>query len=231
MYPNPQAYDRGVMFNPDGRLFQVEYAKEAVRRGAVALGMAVKDGTVFAAHKNIEEPLIVPESFEKVFRVDAHIGATYSGLVADALHLINTARSSAQSHRLVFDEVKSIESVTKDISDYMLQATFYGGVRPYGISLIIGGIDPDPRLFLIDPSASLIGYKAVAVGTGAKLANDMLSKERKDTLSVEDGIRLGVKIVKKVNEGKLTSDHIDVGYVQKGGEFTILKPEEIEKYF
>jgi len=231
MYPNVQAYDRGVMFNPDGRLFQVEYAKEAVVKGGAALGMVVKNGVLFAAHKNIDEPLAVLESLEKVFYIDSHIGATYSGIQADALHLIDVARESAQTHRLIYDEVKSVSSITKELSNYILQATFYGGLRPYGISIIIGGIDTKPRLFMVDPGAALLGYNAVAIGNGAKIANEMLEKEYKQSLSLEDGIALAIKILKKATEGKLSSDHVDIGYVVEGTPFKVLNEEEKDKYF
>ncbi len=231
MYPNIQAYDRGVMFNPDGRLFQVEYAREAVRKGGAALGMVLANGVLFVAHKNIDEPLAVLRSLEKVFYIDQHIGATYSGIQADAFHLIDIARQSAQTHRLIYDEVKSVAAITKDISEYILQATFYGGVRPYGISLLIGGIDSEPRLFMVDPGAALLGYKAVAVGNGAKIANEMLEKEYKESIELEDGIDLGIKILRKINEGKLSSDYVDIGYVIDGSPFRVLSPEETAKYF
>jgi len=168
MYPNIQAYDRGVMFNPDGRLFQVEYAKEAVRKGATSIGLIAKDSVIFVAHKNITDPLAVPSTIQKVFMVDSHIGATYSGMVADGLHIIGIARDSAQQHRFIFNEVKSIESVAKDLAAYMMQATQYGGIRPYAVSILIGGIDTQPRLFEIEPGASFLGYKADAIGSGKK---------------------------------------------------------------
>ena len=116
MYPNVQAYDRGVMFNPDGRLFQVEYAKEAVRKGATSIGLIAKDSVIFVAHKNITEPLAIPSTIQKVFRVDSHIGATYSGMVADGLHLIDFARGRAQNHRLIYDDVKSVEALSREAS-------------------------------------------------------------------------------------------------------------------
>ena len=231
MYPNIQAYDRGVMFNPDGRLFQVEYAKEAVRRGATVIGMVTKNGVVFVAHKNIDEPLAVLASMQKVYRIDSHIGSAFSGLHADGLHLIEMARSSAQSHRMVYEEVKSVESIAKDIASYMLQATLYGGIRPYGVSLLLGGIDTQPRLFEVEPGASLLGYKADAIGVGKKVATEMLSRDYKDGMVVDDAIALGIKILKKVNEGKLDSDHVDMGYVEDGEEFTVLTPQEVAKHF
>ncbi|MFP3278757.1 MAG: archaeal proteasome endopeptidase complex subunit alpha [Candidatus Micrarchaeota archaeon] len=230
MYPNIQAYDRGVMFNPDGRLFQVEYAKEAVRKGATSIGLIAKDSVVFVAHKNITDPLAVPSTIQKVFMVDSHIGATYSGMVADGLHIIGIARDSAQQHRFIFNEVKSIESVAKDLAAYMMQATQYGGIRPYAVSILIGGIDTQPRLFEIEPGASFLGYKADAIGSGKKAASDILVKEYKDNMPLDDAISLGVKIIKKVTETKVTPDNLDVGYIEDGHEFTILNSDEIAKY-
>jgi proteasome alpha subunit len=227
MYPNVQAYDRGVMFNPDGRLFQVEYAKEAVRKGATSIGMVVKNGIIFVAHKNINDPLAVPSTIQKVFRVDTHIGATYSGMVSDGLHVINMARSASQSHRLVFDDVKSIEALSKEISSYMMQATQYGGMRPYAVSLLIGGIDNVPRLFEIEPGASFLGYKADAIGTGKKVASEVLIKDYKDNMELDEGMALGVKIIKKIHEGKLTAENVDIGYVMDGSSFGMYNRDEI----
>lgn len=230
MYPNVQAYDRGVMFNPDGRLFQVEYAKEAVRKGATSIGLIAKDSVVFVAHKNIMEPLAIPSTIQKVFRVDSHIGATYSGMVADGLHIIDVARNRAQNHRLIYDDVKSVEALSKDISAYMMQATQYGGLRPYAVSFLVGGIDSSPRLFEIEPGASFLGYKADAIGIGKKTATEILMKEYKDNMTREDAINLGVRIIKKINEGKLSKDSLDVGYVESGSEYLLLSPDEISQY-
>ena len=232
MYPNVQAYDRGVMFNPDGRLFQVEYAKEAVRKfGATSIGMIGKDCVVFVAHKNITEPLAVPSTIQKVFRVDSHIGAAYSGMVADGVHLIDFARQGAQNHRLVYDDVKSVEALSKNVSTYMMQATQYGGIRPYAVSLLIGGIDSEPRLFEIEPGASFLGYKADAIGAGKKVATEMLIKEYEDNMNVEDTVALGVKIIKKISEEKLNSQNMDIGIVQDKHGFRLLTQQDMSNYF
>ncbi len=230
MYPNVQAYDRGVMFNPDGRLFQVEYAKEAVRKGATSIGIIAKDGVVFVAHKNFTEPLAISSTIQKVFRVDSHIGATYSGMVADGLHIIDVARTRTQNHRLIYDDIKSVESLAKDTSAYMMQATQYGGLRPYAVSVLVGGIDDQPRLFEIEPGASFLGYKADAIGAGKKVATEILVKEYKDNMSIEDAIMLGVKILKKISEEKLSKDSLDIGYIQQGSEYRLLTQDEIVKY-
>lgn len=230
MYPNVQAYDRGVMFNPDGRLFQVEYAKEAVRKGATSIGLTTADSVIFVAHKNISEPLAVSSTIQKVFRVDARIGATYSGMVADGLHIIDTARSSTQNHKLVFDDVKSVESLAKQISSYMMQATQYGGMRPYAVSLLLGGIDEVPRLYEIEPGASFLGYKADAIGSGKKVATEMLVKEYKPGMDLDEAISLGIKIIKKASETPVTEETVDIGYIQDGKEFVILTPDKLKEY-
>ncbi|MDE1860260.1 MAG: archaeal proteasome endopeptidase complex subunit alpha [Candidatus Micrarchaeota archaeon] len=230
MYPNVQAYDRGVMFNPDGRLFQVEYAKEAVRKGATSIGIVADKAVIFVAHKNMTEPLALSSTIQKVFRIDSHIGATYSGMVADGLHIIDAARSSTQNHKLVYDDIKSVESLAKGISSYMMQATQYGGMRPYAVSLLVGGIDEEPRLFEIEPGASFLGYKADAIGVGKKLATEILVKEYKEGLNLNDAISLGVRIIKKVSEAHLTVDNLDIGYVKSDSEFTIMPPEKIAAY-
>ncbi|MDE1855952.1 MAG: proteasome subunit alpha, partial [Candidatus Micrarchaeota archaeon] len=151
-------------------------------------------------------------------------------MVSDGLHLVNVARNNAQNHRLLFSEVKSVEALAKEISSYMMQATMYGGMRPYAVSVLLGGIDTQPRLFEIEPGASFLGYKADAIGVGKKIATDVLVKEYKDKMKLEDGIDLGVRIIKKVNEGKLTTDNIDIGYIQDAEEYTMLSSNEISKY-
>ena len=231
MYPNVQAYDRGVMFNPDGRLFQVEYAKEAVRKGATSIGIVGKDSVVLVAHKNINDPLAVASTIQKVFRIDSQICATYSGMVSDGLHIIDTARSNTQNHRMLFDEIKSIESLSKNISAYMMQATQYGGMRPYAVSLVVGGIDDyGPRLFEIEPGASFLGYRADAIGSGKKVAMEMLLKEYEDNMVLEKALDLGVKVIKKISETKLNEDNLDIGYVTIKDGFTLLSREKIKEY-
>jgi proteasome alpha subunit len=231
MYPNIQAYDRGVMFAPDGRLFQVEYAREAVKRGATSIGITVADGVVFAAHKNITAPLAVPSSMQKVFRVDSYIGATYSGIVADGLHLVNVMRSKTQTHRMVYNETESVETIARDISEELLMATQYGGIRPYAISVLIGGIDNEPRLFEIDPAATVAGFKADAIGAGKNLADEMLVKDYKYDMALEDAIALGVKIIKKVSEKQAIDEkNLDIATITKGDGYSMMPMEKVAKF-
>lgn len=232
MYPNVQAYDRGVMFSPDGRLFQVEYAREAVRRGATSVGLVATDGVVLVAHKNITDPLAVASTIQKIFRIDSFIGATYSGMVSDGLHVVNLMRGKTQTHRMIYDETESIEMVAKEISEEMQAATQYGGIRPYAISLLIGGIGSGnkPSLFEIEPGASYLGYKADAIGMGKKVAEEMLVKDYRDDINVEDAIAVGMDIIKKVNEKKLTEENVDISVIKTDTGYQMLQPPEISKY-
>lgn len=230
MYPNVQAYDRGVMFSPDGRLFQVEYAKEAVRRGATSIGIVADSSVVLVAHKNVLEPLAVPSTIQKIFRVDSYIGATYSGLVSDGLHVINIMRNKTQTHRMIYSETESVETTAREISEEMQMATQYGGIRPYAISLLIGGIDKGPKLFEIEPGASYLGYKADAIGSGKKVSEDMLVKGWRENMSTEDAITLGVSIIKKINEGKLTENNVDISTIKKDVGFEIFPTDRVAKY-
>jgi len=230
MYPNVQAYDRGVMFSPDGRLFQVEYAKEAVRRGATSIGMVADDSVVLIAHKNITEPLAVSSTIQKIFMVDSYIGATYSGFVSDGLHVISMMRGKTQTHRMLYNETEAVETVAREISEEMQMATQYGGIRPYAVSLLIGGVDSSPKLFEVEPGASYLGYFADAIGSGKKLAEEMLVKSYKPDMTSDEAVKLGVSILKKVTETKIVPENMDISIITKVNGFEMLKSEKISTY-
>jgi proteasome alpha subunit len=232
MYPgSSQAYDRAItVFSPDGRLFQVEYAKEAVRRGATAMGVVCADGVILVAHKNISSNLLVFESMKKIFKIDNHIAATASGLVADARRLVDMARLEAQRHRLLYSEPISIESVSKQLCDTMQLYTQYGGMRPFGVSLLIAGVDSEPMLYEAEPSGALTGYKADAIGSGKKEVDEFFEKEYKDGLSVDDGINLAVKALKKTTDSKLKAENVDVAVILKGKRLKLLSDEDVNRY-
>jgi len=232
MYPgSSQAYDRAItVFSPDGRLFQVEYAKEAVRRGATAMGVVCADGVILVAHKNIASNLLVFESMKKIFKIDNHIAATASGLVADARRLVDMARLESQRHRLLYSEPINVESVSKQLCDTMQLYTQYGGMRPFGVSLLIAGVDNEPKLYEAEPSGALTGYKADAIGSGKKEVDEFFEKEYKDGLSVDDGINLAMKALKKTTDSKLKAENVDVAVILKGKRLKLLSDEEVNRY-
>ena len=233
MYPvSPQNYDRAItVFSPDGRLFQVEYAKEAVRRGATAIGIVCADGVALVAYKNAPSNLLVPESMKKIFEIDGHIAATASGLIADARRLVDISRVEAQRHRLAYAEPISVEAIAKELCDLMQVYTQYGGIRPFGVSLLIGGVDEKPRLFEAEPSGALTGYKACAIGSGKKEVEEFFEKEYKDNLSIDAGIELALRALKKSGDLTLTGTSVEIAIcTSKTKAFEILPAREVEKH-
>jgi len=233
MYPPAQqAYDRAItVFSPDGRLFQVEYAKEAVKRGATAIGMIFDGGVLLVAFKNANSKLLVPESMKKVFEIDKHIAATASGLIADARRLVDLARMESQRHRLAYSEPASVETISKELCDLMQVYTQYGGIRPFGVSLLVAGVDTQPRLYEAEPSGALTGYLADAIGSGKKEAEEFFEKEYRPGMNQEEAIALAMKALKKSGDLKVTPETVEIAIAtMKKKEFTVLSPNEVEKY-
>jgi proteasome alpha subunit len=217
------------VFSPDGRLFQVEYAREAVKRGTTAVGVRGKDAVVLLVDKRVSSPLVVPTSIEKIFAIDQHIGCASSGLVADARALVDRARVEAQLNRVTYDEAIPVETLVKRICDYKQSYTQYGGGRPFGTALLIGGIDDSgPHLFETDPSGALIEYNASAVGSGRPAAMDALEAHFKDRLDADGAIELGLKALHAATDGKLNADAIEIAFVGPDERFQKLPADEVQ---
>ncbi len=232
MQPANMAYDRAItVFSPDGRLFQVEYAREAVKRGTTTVGVKFKDGVVLIVDKRIASRLIEPDSIEKIFIVDDHIGCATSGLVADARSLIDRARLDAQINEITYDEKIQVKTLVKRICDFKQTYTQYGGVRPFGTALLIAGVDETgARLFSTDPSGALMEYKAASEGAGRSGAMTHFEENFRDDMPKEDSIELGIKAMHKGTEGKLNPDAIEIGVVQKDAKFHILPQNEAKSF-
>lgn len=230
--PPGLGYDRAItVFSPDGRLFQVEYAMEAVRKGTTAIGIMCSEGVVCAVEKRIL-PLQEPESIEKIFKIDAHVGCAIAGLTADARILVDQARIQCQINRLTYDEPIDIQILTKKICDLKQLYTQHAGVRPFGVSLIIAGIDEKgPKLFLTDPSGAFWGYQANAIGSGSQTVQELLEKEYKSEMTLDEVIVIALKALKQVIETELDSTKVEIAYCKTDiKEFERLSNEELEEY-
>lgn len=230
---SPQAYDRAItVFSPDGRLFQVEYAKEAVKRGATAIGITAKDGVALVAFKSIHSKLVVPTSLKKIFQVDSHICVTASGLIADARRLVDGARVDAQRHRITYNEAPDIDLIARGVCDTMQVYTQYGGIRPFGVSLLIAGVDSTgPKLFEAEPSGAMTAYKADSIGAHKKEVDEALEKNFKETISVDDAIKIAMDAIKSTQEEKIVPENIEISYVPtKTKKMVSLSDKEIAKY-
>ncbi|MCS7131262.1 MAG: archaeal proteasome endopeptidase complex subunit alpha [Hadesarchaea archaeon] len=231
--PPGAGYDRAItVFSPDGKLFQVQYAQEAVKRGLTALGIKVNQGVVLAAEKRVRSKLVEEVSIEKIFQIDEHIGAAASGLIADARILIDHARIEAQINRLRYDEPISVQSLAKRIGDIKQLYTQHGGVRPFGARLLIAGVDADgPHLFETDPSGVVAAYKAQAIGGGATTVTELLERKYDEAMSLDDAILLALEALRGVVEGELEPEKVEMAVVPaKTKKFAKLTTEEIAKY-
>lgn len=209
------AYDRAItVFSPDGRLLQVEYALEVVKRGATVLGIACPEGVVLAADVGAPSKLQDPNYARKIFRVDDHVGAVVSGLSSDARVLIDRGRVYAQSYRLMYDEPVDIKVLSERISDIQQLCTQRSWIRPFGVSLIFGGVGKmGARLFRTDPSGTGRGYKAVSIGAGSEIASKNLDEEYHDAITFVGAVRLAVKSLSKATEEKIGSERFRIAVI------------------
>lgn len=225
-------YDRtSTMFSPDGRLLQVEYAKKTVKQGSPVIGIVCKDGVLLVADKRIMEKLIIPKSVEKIYQVDEHIGATATGLVMDGRVLIERAQLAAQQHRVTFDEPIDILSLVKEISDTKQAYTQYGGARPFGVSILFAGVNEIPKLYVTDPTGIYFEYKATAVGDGETEIKEILEQKYKETMSIEDGLKLAIMALKKVLGKEFHIERIDGAYIAtQDKKFKRIGRDKISKF-
>jgi len=225
-------YDRAItMFSPDGRLLQVEYAKKTVRQGSTAIGMACSDGILFVTDKRIVDSLVVPESVEKIFQIDDHIAAAASGILSDARVLIERAQLKAQQHRVTFDSPIDTVTIVKDICNIKQICTQSGGLRPFGVGIIIAGIDDgEAKLFVTDPTGIFFQYKAAAIGEGETEIEEILHKQYKDNLSIEEGLKLCIQALSKVLDDNFSAERLDCAFVSKKElKFVRVPKAKIEK--
>ncbi|MFH1398893.1 MAG: archaeal proteasome endopeptidase complex subunit alpha [Candidatus Woesearchaeota archaeon] len=209
-------YDRAItLFSPDGRLLQVEYAKKTVKQGSTAIGFTCKDGVLLVTDKRIVDSLVVAEAVEKIFQIDDHIISTASGILSDARVLIERAQLKAQQHRVTYDTPIDTSAIVKDIANLKQLCTQSGGLRPFGVSLLIAGIDEDgPKLFETDPTGIFFRYKASVIGEGEVEVEELLHKEYKESLTVEQCLRLAIKALTAFLGKNFNVDRVDAAYIK-----------------
>lgn len=232
VFSTPGAYDRAItVFSPDGRLFQVEYAMELVNRGATILALQCAEGVVLGSEENVE-PLEEAESSWKIFKIDEHVAVAIVGLSSDARVLIDQARVNAQSNKLTYDEPVDIEVITKKICDVMQMYTQHAGVRPFGVSILFGGVDKTgARVFGTHPSGTYRGYKAAALGAGRETVLPILKEEYRDNLSLEESTKLAIKCLKKALEERQLPTRIKIAVIpKKTGKMEMLSEKKVEGY-
>jgi proteasome alpha subunit len=229
----PRAYDRAItIFSPEGRLYQVEYALELVKRGAPIVGVTSSEGVVIAANETLESKLEDPDYYRKIFQLDQHVCSAIAGLSSDARVLINQARVFCQSNKLLYDESVDIDALARRLGDISQVYTQHAGVRPFGVSMIIGGIDSTGNsVYTTDPSGSFKGYKAVAVGRKSDDANNLLIEKYRDDLTLNQAIELAIDVIKTASDDEMTSENIKIAVIPSDTVvFKRLTKEEVEEH-
>ena len=228
----PRAYDRAItIFSPEGRLYQVEYALELVKRGAPIVGVSCSHGAVLAANETPESDLEDPEYFKKIYQLDDHVASAIAGLSSDARILIEQARVNCQSNKLLYDEPLDIEVLARRLGDLSQLYTQHAGVRPFGVSMILAGCDAaGSKVLTTDPSGAYRGFKATAVGRKSEEANKLLEEKYGDDMSIDEAAGLAVDAVKVASDTEVTAKNVKVAAIPADTMvFRRLSEEEVGK--
>jgi proteasome alpha subunit len=205
-----------TMYSPDGRIYQVEYAIETVKRGTLAVGICTKEGIILAVEEK-PRTLQTANITQKIFRVDQHIGIAAAGYIPDARVQVDNARFFSQGNKMTYDESVEVATVAKHLADQSHQFTQYSGVRPNGVALIIAGVDQKGEsIYVTDPSGTYVQYAAIAIGAGSDDVNEFLEKYYNADMSLDEAASLAVAAInlkddqkdeiKNVKMAKITSE-------------------------
>jgi len=225
-------YDRAAtMFSPDGHILQVEYAERTVRLGSASIGIVCKDGVIIIADKRIKDELIVAESANKVYEIDAHVMSSAAGILSDARILIERAQVISQQHMVTYDSPIDIESVIKEIANVMQAFTQYPGARPFGVSVMVAGVNSEAKLYISDVTGNYVAYKAIAIGENDEKIKEQLRSQYKEDMTIEDGIKLSLKIFKQVLGKNFDPERFDVGLIEKSNKkLKRISGDRLKKY-
>ncbi|CAN5656220.1 archaeal proteasome endopeptidase complex subunit alpha [soil metagenome] len=232
LLPAAGGYDRAItLFSPDGRLYQVEYAIETVRRGTLTVGIKSKEGVVLAAEEKARK-LQVSDVTQKIFQIDDHIGAGAAGYIPDARVQVDHARFFAQSNRLIYDEPVDVEGTANNLADMAQQFTQFAGGRPYAVALILAGVDKNGvSLYQTDPSGTYIGYDAVAIGNGSDQVNEFLEKKYHAGISMDQASILALDSIYLISEEKTGTRYIRMAQIDtKTKRIKFIEKNDIDNY-
>jgi len=226
-------YDRtATMFSPQGHLLQVEYAEKTVRLGSSSIGMTCNDGVFILADLRVEDKLVLPKSANKIYEVDSHIISSVAGIVSDARVLIEKAQVLAQQNRVTYDSPIEPELIIKELANLQQQFTQYGGARPFGVSLMVAGINNQkPELYTSDVTGNYLAYRANAIGENDDKLKDLLREKYTSSLTIKQGVQLALDIFKQVLDKKFNVERFELCYVNsKTGEMKRLYEKDLQNF-
>eukprot|EP01018_Ginkgo_biloba_P026691 Gb_31719 [translate_table: standard] len=238
MFKMSRRYDsRTTIFSPEGRLYQVEYAMEAIGNAGAAIGVLAKDGVILAGEKRVTSKLLqTSKSTEKMYKIDDHVACAVAGIMADANILINTARVQAQRYTYAYQEPMPVEQLVQSLCDTKQGYTQFGGLRPFGVSFLFAGWDKNFgfQLCMSDPSGNYGGWKAAAIGANNQAAQSMLKQEYKDDMTREEAVQLALKVLSKTMDiTSLSSEKLELAevFLSHSGDvkYQACSPESLNK--
>lgn len=232
MEQSGQQYDEAsTIFSPDGRLYQVEYAREAVKKGSTTMGFKWNGGVLLLAHKPETSRLVNLRSLEKIYQIDDHIACAATGLVADGRHLVEIAREEAQWNKMRYDEPITVKELVNILGEYEHMYTRFDGVRPFGVVLLVGGVDTAGKhLFSTDPSGAYLGYKAVCEGKKSTDAMSQFTKTYTSELSFTQALDLGMQTLKKITKKPLDTEMVEAAVIDEKKGYYKLSPEALKRF-
>lgn len=233
MQHQAMGYDRAAtMFSPDGHLLQVEYAEKTVKLGSSSIGLICRDGVLIISDRRIRDKLIAAESANKIYEIDEHIVATAAGILSDARMLIDNAQVLAQQNRVTYGTQIEPISVIRYLADKKQMFTQYGGARPYGVAILLGGVNKGKaHLYTSDVTGNYFAYKANAIGENDEKIKEILREDYREDMSIEDGIKFVLKIFKDLFGKNFDVARFDVGYVKTANAKLVrLHGDELKKY-
>ena len=217
MQHQAMGYDRtATMFSPEGKLLQVEYAENAVRLGSASIGMVCSNGVFIIADKRIKDKLVIQKSANKIYEIDSHIIVSVAGIISDARVLIERSQVLAQQHRITYDSAIEPELVIKEISNIQQQFTQYGGARPFGVSLMVAGVNNQKGLlYTSDITGNYFSYHTNAIGENDEKLREKLREKYKKDLTIKQGVKLALEIFEEIQEKDFDIDRFELGYIEK----------------
>ncbi len=233
MQHQAMGYDRAAtMFSPEGHLLQVEYAEKTVRLGSASIGLVCKDGALIVADKRIRDKLIAAESASKIFEIDNHLVATAAGILSDARILVDQAQILAQQNRVTYGSPIEPISVIRMIADKKQMFTQYGGARPFGVAILLAGVNKGRgHLYTSDVTGNYFAYKANAIGENDEKIKEILRRDYREDMSIEDGIRFCMSIFKETLGKNFDISRFDVAYIPLKDENIVrVASEELKKF-
>jgi len=222
-------YDsRTTIFSPEGRLYQVEYAMEAISHAGTGLGILAKDGILLAAERRNTNKLLDGAIFsEKIYKLNDDMVCSVAGITSDANVLTNELRVIAQRYQLNYGEPMPCEQLVSYLCDIKLAYTQYGGKRPFGVSILYMGWDKHYgyQLYQSDPSGNYGGWKATCIGNNSGAAVSILKQElNEELIELANAQDLAVKVLSKtLDMTKLTSEKVEMATLTRENDKTVIR--------